>query len=154
MKSRLLLEGLLKQNSWTPILFQIFAFQTNKKFALKCFIRYIDDIFFIWQGEVQELNEFIDFINQQHPSIKFVPTFNTETKSIPFLDMNICINKDGIIETSLYKKETTKIQYLLPSSCHPGHVTKNIPYSLCYRLLRLCSNKENFDSITRQQQWS
>ena len=60
--------------------------------------------------------------------------------------MNICINKDGIIETSLYKKETTKIQYLLPSSCHPGHVTKNIPYSLCYRLLRLCSNKDNFES--------
>ena len=107
--------------------------------------RYIDDVFFIWRGEVQELNEFIQFMNQQHPNIKFVATFDVETRSVPFLDMNISINENGYLETDLYTKETAKIQYLLPSSCHPGHVSKNIPYSLTYRLLRICSNHETFN---------
>ena len=29
--------------------------------------------------------------------------------------------------------------YLLPSSCHPAHISKNIPYSLAYRIVRICS---------------
>ena len=41
--------------------------------------------------------------------------------------------------TDLYTKETAKVSYLLPNSSHPGHITKNIPYSLGYRLLRICS---------------
>ena len=33
---------------------------------------------------------------------------------------------------------------MLPSSCHPGHITRNIPYSLAYRLLRICSDPCDF----------
>ena len=58
--------------------------------------------------------------------------------------MNIHINQDGYFETDLYKKKTAKVQYLLPSSCHPNHISQNIPYSLAYRLLRICSDEENF----------
>ena len=58
--------------------------------------------------------------------------------------MNISINDDGFIETDLYKKKTAKIQYFLPSSCHPGHINKNIPFSLAYRLLRICRNNDVF----------
>ena len=58
--------------------------------------------------------------------------------------MMIRINEDGYLETDLYKKKTAEVQYLLPSSCHPGHITRNIPYSLAYRLLRICSKRETF----------
>ena len=126
--------------------FILSAWSNHKKHGSKPYLwrRYIDDIFFIWNGDVQELNEFIDFINQQHPNIKFEATFDFEKRSIPFLDMSISINENGFLETDLYKKKTAKIQYLLPSSCHPGHITKNIPYSLAYRLLRICSNRDTF----------
>ena len=43
----------------------------------------------------------------------------------------ICIRKS---------KENLKISYLMPTSAHPGHV--NIPYSLGYRLLRICSDSD------------
>ena len=33
--------------------------------------------------------------------------------------------------------------YLLPSSCHPPTCTKNIPFSLCLRIVRICSKTEN-----------
>ena len=106
--------------------------------------RYIDDIFFIWHGSVQELESFIQFINKQHSHIKFTATYDVNTKSIPFLDMVVKIDNNGLIETDLFKKDTAKVQYLLPSSCHPGHITKNIPYSLAYRLLRICSDTKSF----------
>lgn len=57
--------------------------------------------------------------------------------------MTIFIDKNGFIQTTLYTKPGKLVQYLLPSSCHPGHITKNIPFSLAYRLLRIESIQEN-----------
>ena len=35
------------------------------------------------------------------------------------------------------------MQYLLPTSCHPAHTFKNIPFSLALRLVRICSEKSD-----------
>ena len=59
--------------------------------------RYIDDIMFIWDGNAEELQEFISHLNQQHQTIKFTATFNVETREIPFLDMTVKINEEGKI---------------------------------------------------------
>merc|ERR1712029_1283307 len=40
-------------------------------------------------------------------------------------------------------KETAVNQYLSPLSCHPNSVGRNIPYSLAFRIKRICS--EDFD---------
>ena len=98
----------------------------------------------LWTGSIEELRDFLEFINKQHKFIKFTSEFDQETRSVPFLDMQVSINAEGKIVTDLYKKKTARVQYLLPSSCHPRHVTENIPYSLAYRLLRLCSNRDTF----------
>ena len=66
------------------------------------------------------------------------------TRSVAFLDMLVSIDDKGFIKTDLFKKPTSVCQYLLPSSCHAGHVTRNIPYSLAYRLLRICSERATF----------
>ena len=106
--------------------------------------RYIDDIFFLWHGSVEELESFINDLNQYHDHIKFTAEYDSKTKTIPFLDMQVTIDENGYIQTDLFKKETARCQYLLPSSCHPGHITNNIPFSLSYRLLRICSNPADF----------
>ena len=35
------------------------------------YLRYIDEIFFIWKGRTEELKNFFNEINKKHPSIKF-----------------------------------------------------------------------------------
>ena len=106
--------------------------------------RYIDDIFFLWKSSEKELLAFLEHLNAQHPYIKFTITYDLERKTVPFLDTQVTVNESGFIETDLYKKSTAKVQYLLPSSCHPSHICKNIPFSLGYRLLRICSKKDLF----------
>ena len=48
-------------------------------------------------------------------------------------------NSSGFIQTDLFKKAGRKNQFLLPSSAHPKHTSKGIPFSLAYRLRRICS---------------
>ena len=84
-----------------------------------------------------------------HPTIKFTSSYNIAERSTNFLDLKITIKDNGII-TDLYRKETDRVQYLLPSSCHPSHVFNNIPYSLALRLVRICSNKDTL--LTRMDE--
>ena len=60
---------------------------------------------------------------------KFTSSYDYEAESTTFLDMEVRI-VNGRIETDLYRKETDKIRYLLPSSYHPTHIFDNILYSL------------------------
>ena len=83
-------------------------------------------------------------MNSQSPFIKFTSSYDSTTKKVPFLDILVS-EKNGKIETDLFKKETFRPQYLHPTSCHVGHQYKNIPYSLGLRCRRICSNDENFE---------
>ena len=106
---------------------------------------------------MEDLQIFLKEINLIHPSIKFTAEFTSpyscdiegphdcfchQARSVPFLDTSVSV-KGGKFSTDLYKKPTDRCQYLLPSSCHPSHIVKNIPYNLAYRILRICSDKEN-----------
>ena len=52
--------------------------------------------------------------------------------------------------TDLHTKDTARVQHLVPSSSHPAHITRNIPYSLGYRLLRICSNPNDLSKRLEQ----
>ena len=53
----------------------------------------------------------------------------------------------------LHKKAGRKNQYLLPSSAHPKHTTKGIPFSLAYRLRRICSLAPSSVDYTSLDDW-
>ena len=105
--------------------------------------RFIDDIFVLWLGTETELQEFERYINSVHPTIKF--TVSSSTVEIPFLDVLVRL-EDGFLVSDLYTKPTDSHAYLHHRSCHPKHVSKNIPYSQFLRLRRLCTNISDFDS--------
>jgi hypothetical protein len=120
----------------------------NGTIPLKFMKRFLDDLFMVFQGSTQSLHEFIEELDNVHPTVKFTMS-HTKPKggnkcdcepveSIPFLDTS-CQIKDGRIITDLYRKPTDKNQYLLTSSCHPMECFKNIPLSLALRINRICS---------------
>ena len=101
--------------------------------------RFIDDGFMLWAGTEAQLERFIEYLNGLHATIKVTATYDFKTREVSFLDVLVSI-RDGKVVTDLYRKLTAVCQYLLPSSCHPSFVTRNIPFSLCYRLLRIVSD--------------
>ena len=104
--------------------------------------RYIDDIFFIWEHGEEKLRDFVQTLNEVHPTIKF--TAEWSQKSIIFLDVTVSLI-DGQIETDVYVKPTDSHQYLHSFSCHPYHCKKSIPYSQAFRFNRICSKNNVFD---------
>jgi hypothetical protein len=117
---------------------------TDTKNLIHFYKRYIDDIFIIWTGTQDEFKQFTEDINNLHQTIKFTNEYNFEHKSTTFLDMTVSIENDKI-KTDLYRKKTDKVQYLLPSSCHPAHTFRGVPYSLALRLIRICSDKDDLE---------
>jgi len=124
---------------------QELLFQYEKESGRKpsSWLRFIDDIFFIWTGDKRSLNDFMSFCNhfyEQHgysSKIKF--TFNTSTKSVNFLDTTVTLNPDGTLSTNLYAKPTAAHNYLHHLSYHVPYVIKSIPISQFTRIRRNCS---------------
>ena len=124
-----------------------------------CLKRFLDDIFMVYSGTIQNLHMFLEELNKLHPTIRFTMSHTTPTspqsdnppacdcfptESLAFLDTS-CSIKNGKIIVDLYRKPTDRNQYLLTSSCHPAHVTNNIPFSLALRIVRICSLAETRD---------
>ncbi len=105
------------------------------------------DIFSIWTHEQDKLTEFMNTLNNIHPTIKF-KSYISPT-STHFLDVTFTLNNNNNLSTNLYVQPTDTHQYLLPSSAHPKHDKHSIPYSLAIRLRRICSNNTTFTSRTK-----
>ena len=106
------------------------------------YLRYIDDIFMLWQHGQAELDTFVRLLNTRVETIKFTHEISLETLS--FLDVSVRINK-GNLETGLYTKPTDTHDYLLYSSSHPQRCKDSIPYSQFLRIRRLCSSIKEYE---------
>ena len=103
--------------------------------AIRYYKRYIDDIFFIYFGDIDSLRRLEARLNLLHPSIKFTLKFSST--SIDYLDMMIYLDQLRHIRTSLYRKPTDCQAYLHALSFHPSHTTSGIIYSQALRYNRL-----------------
>ena len=114
---------------------------SNSPLAPWVWWRYIDDVFIIWEHGEEKLQEFLEYLNSIHPTIKF--THKYSQTSIEFLDVQVT-KSGGRLKTDLYIKETDTHQYLHFTSCHPWHTKKGIPYSQALRIRRICSSDRDF----------
>ncbi|KAL7372179.1 hypothetical protein ABVT39_011623 [Epinephelus coioides] len=108
---------------------------------LKCWYRYIDDVFFIFSGTLERLECFKEQINSRMPSIKFSLEYSYD--SVSFLD--VCVSKGGRLETKVHRKKTDTNSFLDFSSYHPPGLKKGLPFSQLLRVRRICSTESAFE---------
>ena len=114
----------------------------------RVWLRYIDDIFMVWDNDKESLENFLSHLNSCHHSIKF--TSEVSKEQINFLDTTVRLNEDRKLYTDLYCKPTDAHNYLLYNSCHPQHLTRSLPYSQFLRVRRICHYLSDYDRNAAQ----
>ena len=111
------------------------------------YVRYIDDIFFVWKGTEAQLKEFLEVINTVHPTIKFDAKFSR--KKIDFLDTTVKL-QNGKLTITLFTKPTDRRAYLHSKSYHPNSTKRSIAFSQASRLRRICTTLDDFWTHAKQ----
>ena len=104
------------------------------------YMRFLDDIFLIWNGTKTEFNNFLKKISEYHTSIKF--EYEMSKTEIHFLDTTVFKIKNKQ-RTKLYVKPTDRQSYLQRKSEHPNSTKKSIAYSQALRFSKICNNKSD-----------
>ena len=113
----------------------------SSKILLYC--RFLDDIFLLWKGNLEELNEFNTHINQIHDTIKF--TIQHSEDMLDFLDTTIYIDrKSQTFKSKVYTKDTDAKPLLHYTSYHPQHMKENIVYTQALRYRTLTTDNKIF----------
>jgi len=107
-------------------------------------LRYIDDIFLIWEHGDEKFQTFLNHLNTCHQTIKF--TSEISYSSVNFLDTTVLIDSSGKLYTTLYCKPTDSHNYLSYESAHPLHTKRGLPYSQLLRVRRICHRIEDYDT--------
>ena len=128
---------------------QIYLWETSRRHILpllqeksSLYLRFIDDIFFLWNGTEEELKSFINRVNRVHPTIKLETNYSyTE---INFSDTTVNITSNNELVTTMYKKGTGRNTFLHRKSYHPPSTKKSIPYSQSLGISRICSDDNDY----------
>jgi hypothetical protein len=110
------------------------------------FLRYLDDIFMIWPGNITQLKEYELFLNNLIPDIKI--NFEVSNSQISFLDVLIYV-EGGRLQTRTFFKQTDTHQLLHTGSFHPKHTTQGIIKSQLIRFKRLSSSAQDYNKTCK-----
>jgi hypothetical protein len=107
------------------------------------FVRYMDDIFFVWQQGECNISGFHTHLNDQDSNIRFTIELEDNGK-IPFLDV-LLSRATGCLATEVYKKPTNSDLYLQYDSCHPKSAKNGIVNTLLHRAETHSSCNESYN---------
>lgn len=92
--------------------------------------------------------QFMDLISNNDYNLKF--TMNCDQQKISFLDVEIFINEEGLVGSSLYRKSSAGNTILHATSSHPKPLLRSIPYSQYLWIKRKCSQETNFQKEAQE----
>jgi hypothetical protein len=129
----------------SPFIADIFmkTFETNLQSSPlfpKLWLRYVDDIFVII--ERSKVNETLNWLNDQHPKIKF--TMEEENNGrLPFLDVMV-ERQNNHLSFDVYRKPTSTDRYITADSFHPQSHKDAAFHSMAHRLCNFQLSEENY----------
>ncbi|KAJ8909510.1 hypothetical protein NQ315_012834 [Exocentrus adspersus] len=143
--------GMAMGSSLSPIMSNIFmeyfeeTYVKNYTNKPKIWWRYVDDVFSVWPHGQDSLTQFLNFLNNIEPTIKFTLELE-ENNKLPFLDVMVSKNvqETSNFQTNVYRKKTNTNRYLNFDSNHHLSVKKGIIKSLYDRAKLVSSNLNIF----------
>lgn len=104
---------------------------------IKLYRRYIDDLFFVWEGTES------GYLNQNEFGIKLTGTISPH--SIDYLDITLTMENSTIISKTHFKEVDT-YSLLHFRSAHYKRWLTNVPYGQFCRLRKNCTRDQDFDT--------
>ena len=86
----------------------------------------------VWTKCEKQLKDFMNELNQKHPSIKF--NYKFDCKQIQLLDILVYIDQQHKLQTTLFQKSSNHQNLLNVKSEHPYSLKKSIPYSQAHQI--------------------
>lgn len=140
--------GTAMGNSLSPFMANLFMshfeteFKRNAKYFPKVWIRYVDDIFAIFNTDLFDLDEFLVELNSKFPTIKF--TIEKENKDrLPFLDVLVIRNNNNL-EIDIFRKDTNVNKFITADSNHSFQQKMASFNFLIHRLLSFPLTKDRY----------
>ena len=112
-----------------------------KGFSLT-YVRFINDIFFIWTDNEKNLMKLLYELNAKQESIKF--EHQISKTSITFLDTELYIMNNKLY-TKIHRKKTYRQTFLSINSELPKSLKTSIPYSQALRIKKISSKTTDFE---------
>ena len=116
-------------------------FAQNSSAAPKLYLRYIDDVYAIFDDN-NSCTSFISILNSQHKDIKF--TVEKATKTLSFLDVEINITDNGF-ESWVWRKKTNTGVILNYNTICPKSWQTDLIMCLLKRAKTICSDNILYD---------
>lgn len=101
-------------------------------------MRYVDDIFIIYQHNETQLEDFLRCLNNFLPTIKFTVEYEEDGK-LPFLDVMVMHDKhDNSFKFRVYRKPIHTENYIHFYSFHSKSIKQNVVINMFLRALKVC----------------
>lgn len=146
------IKGTAMGKRFAPSYANIFMAHWEERALAKCtkkplhYLRYLDDIWGVWEYSLEDFQIFLDTLNSQDASIQLKSEINQF--SIDFLDTTVYKGPEfllsGKLDVKVFFKVTDTHALLFKSSFHPKHVFKGIVKSQLLRFYRICTQREEF----------
>lgn len=151
------IKGTAMGKRFAPAYANIFMAIWEEEVLPKCkkrpfyYLRYLDDLFGVWQGSKEEFFEFLDIINSHDPSIKLQAEL--DRREVNFLDTTVykgaTFSQEHKVDVKVYFKKTDTHALLHKSSFHPRHTFRGLVKSQILRFWRICTHREDFLEAVR-----
>ena len=138
--------GVAMGSPLSPVLANLCMEFLESEYILNCsdnirpllWYRYVDDVFIIYQKDDECFDNFLNFVNNLIPSIKFTVENEVDNK-LPFLDVLVHHNPvTHAFSFKVYRKPTNAEMYIHFFSYHSQQVKSNIIVNMVIRALRIC----------------
>ena len=136
-------------SSMSPVMVEIYMNYFENKIMstvknedkIKKWMRYVDDILLIWEGDDEEIKVFFEEVNKLGESIEL--KMEVGNKEINVLDLNQSITQENILNFEIYVERTYTDGILPNDSYHPIQYKMAEINNLFHRINSCIKDEEN-----------